>query len=149
MRKIFVFIFLYLAYTLLSYILLLRDEWAIKSITDFYPSVGNMLQKAREYGLDHYLNTIPTFIYFVIIIMTFFFYWKIINGKWIKKQTIKSVFIWSLLFQIIVIFSYPVLSSDVFDYILNNRVLAIYKQNPWTNPSINFPDDPFKNLGSW
>lgn len=149
MKKIVVLIFLYLAYSLLSYVLLLRDEWAILSIKYFYPSVGNIFANAREYGLDHHLNTIPTIIYFLIIFLVFINYWKIIRSNWIKKQSVKSIFYWSLVFQIIIIFSYPALSSDVFDYIMSNRVLAVYGQNPWITSSINFPNDPFINLGNW
>lgn len=136
-------------YVLVSYVLLLRDEWAIKSIALFYPSLGETLISLRELAISFYLNTVPTFIYAAVVLSAFWFYWRLIRGRWIKGQTTRTLIIASLLLQVTLLFSYPALSTDVFDYILNSRVAFLYQQNPWLIPSIAFPLDPFINLGSW
>ena len=47
------------------------------------------------------------------------------------------------------LFSYPILSTDIFSYIYSDRVLVEYGQNPWlVKPGV-FPDDPFGLLADW
>ena len=139
----------FLAYTFLSYILLLRNDWALDAIAQFYPSVGQTLVQFREQALPFHLNTIPTVLLFAILLSAFFCYVKILRGQWVTIQRPRNILLWSLAFQGIVLFSYPVLSSDVFDYILNTRIPFVYGKNPWTVPAIDFPGDPFINLASW
>jgi hypothetical protein len=138
-----------LGYSILSFILLLRDEWALKTIAAFYSDVGQFLFTARELALKYYLNTIPSLIYAAIIVLAFFFYWRLINGKWMKTQSFKNVILLSIALKLTLLVSYPILSTDVFDYILDSRIAYVYQQNPWTTASINFKSDPFINLGSW
>lgn len=148
--KNFVFLWISLvAYTILSFILLLRDEWAIKTIANFYPNVSPTLENARNFALGHHLNTIPTLFYLLITVSAFYFYWKIIKGKWINKLNTKKIILLSLFLQLTLYVSYPALSTDVFDYIMLNRVAFVYHENPWITPAINFINDPFINLGSW
>ena len=139
----------FLAYTLLSFILLLRNDWAVQTIASFYPQIGQTLFNLKDTALKLHLNTVPTALYFLIVLSAFYCYWRIVTGKWIKNQQCGKILLCSIVFQGILVASYPALSTDVFDYILQNRVAFTYQQNPWITPPIAFPADPFINLGHW
>ncbi len=149
MKNYLLLLLMLLAYSALSFILMLRDDWAIKTIGDLYPQLETTLQSARQYGLSHHLNTTPTLMYVLIIAFAFWFYFKVVNGKWIKSQSARRIVLWSLVLHSVVIISYPALSTDVFDYILQNRVKFVYQENLWVMPIISYPNDQMINLGSW
>ncbi len=54
-----------------------------------------------------------------------------------------------LLLLLVLGFGYPLLSSDVFKYILDGRVLAVYGQNPFTHLPTEFARDPFYEMVQW
>ena len=43
----------------------------------------------------------------------------------------------------------PVLSKDIYKYVFDGRILAIYGQNPFVQVPAEFPRDPFYNLIDW
>ena len=45
--------------------------------------------------------------------------------------------------------SYPLLSSDIFKYIFGGRILAVYGENPFTHVPAEFPQDRFYDLVYW
>lgn len=55
----------------------------------------------------------------------------------------------ALLFQGLLLPTYPVGAGDVFDYLMHARVLAIYGTNPFTTPATAFPQDPFLPYAVW
>lgn len=146
------FIFLWLSllgYTALSFILMLRDQWALKTAAQFYPQLQGFLFSARKLALNFHLNTLPTLIFALLVALSFFFYWKLLKSKWVKKQSHLKILLLSAILQITLFVSYPALSTDVFDYILLNRTAFVHGSDPWITAPINFPQDPFINLGSW
>lgn len=82
-------------------------------------------------------------VYGVFIIVFFALYTLILRELKQKKLT------WSLKKQIIIylllilpaVFSYNLLSHDVFNYIFNARLVVHYRVNPDTNLAINYQDD--------
>lgn len=47
-----------------------------------------------------------------------------------------------LLFSFVNVWSLPNLNTDIFNYIMNGRVAAVYGQNPYAVAADEFPDDP-------
>ncbi|MBA2450149.1 MAG: hypothetical protein H0V51_19205 [Chloroflexi bacterium] len=44
---------------------------------------------------------------------------------------------------------YPLLSSDIFKYVFDGRILAVYGQNPFLHVPAEFPDDRFYSMVYW
>ncbi|MCC6176274.1 MAG: glycosyltransferase family 39 protein [Chloroflexi bacterium] len=44
---------------------------------------------------------------------------------------------------------YPLLSSDVFKYVMTGRIFAVYHENPFLRVPADFPDDRFYDLVYW
>ena len=44
---------------------------------------------------------------------------------------------------------YPLLSNDVFKYVMTGRILAVYGENPFLRVPADFPDDRFHDLVYW
>jgi alpha-1,6-mannosyltransferase len=45
--------------------------------------------------------------------------------------------------------SYPLLSSDIFKYIFDGRIMAVYGENPFIKVPADYPDDRFYDLVYW
>ncbi|MBI3558886.1 hypothetical protein HY085_00660 [Candidatus Gottesmanbacteria bacterium] len=132
-------------YTFLSWILLFRQEQTLEVIGKFYPQLSAILWEIRTAFLHLGLNSLVTVIFGIIICLAFWAYWRLTQLKIPLKRAILLV----ILAQIIVFFSYPVLSTDIFDYILTNRVAVVYQKNIWVVPPAAFPKDPFYSLANW
>lgn len=133
-------------YSILSWVLFFRDERAVGVISSrFYPQLDGFLTSTRTLLLSLRLNTIPTVLFAGLIIFSFIAYFLSLK----EKISAKKVILFGILFQVIVFFSYPVLSSDVLSYILSDRVAAVYHQNVWTTRPDRFKSDPFFGLADW
>lgn len=140
-----ILIFCCLIFVILSWILLFRDIRALKVFGLFYPDISIFLQSTREFLLHKGLNTIPTLLFAITSIVAFYFYFKSLAVKISGKTTI----IYAVLFQFIIFFSYPILSTDIFSYIVTSRVAVIHDSNIWKVSPDHFPKDPFLQLSDW
>jgi hypothetical protein len=137
-------------YSVTSYLIFLRDDFILERISVLS---GNpeWLEEGRVIAKQLHVNSIPTFLFLLIIIGLFIIYFKQI--KLLKRGVIVGyrkylclIFILMSMFSII---SFPALSTDVFDYIASNRVLFVHHQNPWIVAPLNIADDDYMYLGSW
>lgn len=137
----------FIVLTLLSWVLLLRDEQAISVLGSFYPQLGQFLTASRELLLHFGLNSLVSLLFALIVIIMFVGYF------WSLRQNIplKIAIVFAVIFPAVVFFSYPVLSTDVFDYILSDRLAVNLQANVWTTPpsALISPDDPYFRLTSW
>lgn len=130
---------LFLIYSLLSWVLFFRDERALTVFNN------PLLWQIRDYLLSFKLNTVPTLLFLIFLIVSFYFYFKALK----KSVSAKSVIICAICFQIIVFFSYPILSTDIFSYVLSDRIDVVYHQNVWKVAPDNFKQDLFYTLSDW
>lgn len=136
---------LWVGFVVVSWLMLFRQELTLAVIGNFYPRVGNNLFAAREILLKFGLNSWLTLTLFLIIIFLFYIYWKLLVSKVSTKTGIFLI----VGTQLLVFFSYPFLSTDIFDYVLTGRLGVVYHQNIWATTPAAFPNDPFYQLGSW
>jgi len=54
-----------------------------------------------------------------------------------------------ILFVAVLVPGYPLLSSDLFKYVFDGRILTVYGQNPFIHVPAEFPDDRFYDLVYW
>ncbi len=135
----------YTLYTLLSWIILFRDERALAVYEKLYPHLGALLVSGRTLLLSLHLNTVPTALFAALVSGAFYFYYRALRCR----ISAKKILFFSFLFLGIVFFSYPVLSTDIFDYILEDRIVNVYHQNIWVTAPAAYPKDPFYQLASW
>jgi alpha-1,6-mannosyltransferase len=132
-------------YTILSWILLFRDQRALNAYSYFYPQLLPILFSIRDFLLRHGLNTLPTFIFAFVSLVAFFYYFR----SFFEKISTKKTIIFAIIFQIIIFLSYPILSTDIFSYIMTSRVATVHHENIWKISPNHFPNDPFLKLSDW
>ncbi len=132
-------------YTVISWVLLFRQEETLIVVGQFYPAWAESLPLIRSWLLHHGLNSIVTIFLFLIFGVIFFSYLKLLR----QKLSTKKVIILAIFLQVIVFFSYPVLSTDIFDYILTNRLALVHGQNIWQIAPSSYPNDLFYHLANW
>src|SRR5215218_3321860 len=54
-----------------------------------------------------------------------------------------------LLFVLVLLPGYPLLSSDIFKYVFDGRILAVHHENPFIKVPADYPDDRFYDLVYW
>lgn len=142
---------LFLIYTALSYLIFLRDDFILERISILTDKPG-LLTIGRQLAKILHVNSIPTPLFFITVMLMFIVYIKtlrILKSATSKDRTNKIIVFFTSLYLLITIFSFPSLSTDVFDYISSNRVLFVHNSNPWIVPPETFPEDEFIYLGSW
>lgn len=128
-----------------SWVLMFRQEQTLSVIGTFYPGTRDTLFQIRIALLKVGLNSVWTIILGSALTLGFIAYFALLKEKLELK---KSIFL-AILFQAIVFFSFPSFSTDIFDYILTNRLALVHEQNiRLVSPSV-FQGDPFYPLASW
>lgn len=90
-----------------------------------------------------YFHTIyPTVWYTVTIVALFGWYFWILHR--VKKELFTSKHIWYLIIgtAMILVWSYPALSNDIFNYIATAKVTFLYRENPYIIMPIDISNDP-------
>lgn len=138
-------------YALTSYLILLRDDFMLERVA-FLLQNPNLLVLGRQIAKTLHVNGFSLILMLILIPLLFINYRQILQiiktGRQNKKN-LKIIIYFSLFFSLLAFFSFPSLSTDVFDYIASNRVLFVHHANPWIEPPQNFPTDEFIYLGSW
>src|SRR3989344_4398127 len=110
----------------------------------FVLSFVNFLQ-----ALGYYHRSAATFIYLLFLITAFsfflfnlwLFYKKQLSLSYLKFATLLSTFI--------LIFAYTFLSSDLFNYIFDAKIIIKYHANPYTHRPLDFPTDDWLRFMRW
>lgn len=138
-----ILVFSFIFYTAISWVILFRDRWTLEVLaTKFYPQFADFIWKIQLFLEPFKINTIPTVLFAGFILVSFAAYFL----AWQKNYSFRAIVAYGIIFQIIVFFSYPILSTDVLNYILSDRVAVKYGKNVWTTPPKNFNFDPYYYL---
>lgn len=135
----------YISFAVLSWILLFRDIRALKGISLFYAFLQPTFFSTREYLLHHGLNSVMTLLFLLTAVIAIGAYLYSLR----QKISLKNTILFAVLFQVIMFFSYPVLSTDIFSYLFTERVATEHNQNVWKVKPAAFPDDKFGKLADW
>jgi len=106
---------------------------------NFFP-YSKFWHQARESltQLGYYQRPLATLIFFILLLVFIFLYFKLIHQKLLPP---KSWLKWFIPIAIIGIISYPMFSHDIFNYLFNAKMVLIYKANPHIHAAIEFPRD--------
>ena len=99
--------------------------------------------------LGYFNRLVATLIYVLLIIFTFsffilnlwFFYKSKISLRYLKISTITNT--------LILIFAYPFLSSDLFNYLFDAKIILNYHASPYTHRPLDFPNDEWLRFMRW
>src|SRR3990167_8451909 len=99
--------------------------------------------------LGYFHRPQATLIYLLLIIFTFsffilnlvLFYKSKIGFKYLKISTIVNT--------VILIFAYPFLSSDLFNYLFDAKIVLTYQASPYTHRPLDFPHDEWLRFMRW
>lgn len=104
-------------------------------------------QKLTNLGYLH--RPLSTFIYLALIVSLFIIYCLLFilvkKGKLGKKAILPL----AILTFLVLLFSYPAFSHDIFNYIFDAKVIWTYKQNPWKKAPFEFFGDPMLRFMRW
>lgn len=90
--------------------------------------------------------------YVLTVLLLFALYggalWLVLSGR--ARPSTAVVLAGSALFCALLLFTHPLTSTDIFNYIASARVYWVHGANPLTTPPLAFPDDPLYQLvSSW
>lgn len=83
-------------------------------------------------------------LYLSLVIIGFIFHFFFVKNY--KKY---NVFFIALLVGVILLFSYPFLSHDLFNYLFDAKIFTFYHQNPYLHKGLDFPHDPWIRFMHW
>lgn len=100
-------------------------------------------------SLGYFNRPLATGIYVTLISTSFIFFainlWLFLKSK-VTRTYLKLA---TLLNTFILIFAYPFLSSDLFNYLFDAKMILKYHANPYTHRPIDFPNDEWLRFMRW
>lgn len=111
------------------------------------PSIFSFINFMQQLGYYH--RQTATLIYLLFIVVTFVFYLINLRLFYTKKIGKKYLAVSIIINTVILIFAYPYLSSDIFNYLFDAKIIFHYHLNPYTHKALDFPQDPWIRFMRW
>src|SRR3989344_1259000 len=110
-------------------------------------TVVNFISSMQQLGYYH--RPVATLIFVMLIIFTFSIF--ILNLYLIYKRKIRLKYLVfsTILNTLILIFAYPFLSHDLFNYMFDAKIILNYHANPYTHRPLDFPSDEWLRFMHW
>ncbi len=99
--------------------------------------------------LGYYNRPQANLIYIVMIVATHGFFLANLILFLKRKISKKYLFFSSVINIVILIFAYPYLSSDIFNYMFDARIIFHYHLSPYTHKALDFPNDDWIRFMRW
>ncbi len=112
-----------------------------------YPAIYSIQQWFQHIG--YFDRPLSTYIFLVILVGMFSSYFLFLkNAKTIFRE--RSL-VWKLIFAtaILLFFSFPAFSNDIFNYIFDAKIFTFYGKNPYQYKALDFPNDPMLSFMHW
>lgn len=99
--------------------------------------------------LGYYKRPEATAIYLFWVICAFLFF--VYNLHLFKKSKVGLAYLKASVFinTLILIFAYPFLSSDLFNYLFDAKIILTYHVSPYTHKPLDFPSDDWLRFMRW
>lgn len=110
------------------------------NLTLFSNKIYQTFQKSMI-QLGYFNRSFSTLIYTLIILILYAVYCILYTSFKKGKLSLKNLWLITALAIGILLFSYPALSHDIFNYIFNAKMVLVYHKNPHINVALEFPHD--------
>ena len=129
-------LFLY-SFTQIDLNLTLSRASFFQSIQQFFIQIG------------YFQRPLSTTFFLIIILALFIFYGLVL--RLVAQNKISKRQLWWLtgLSAVILLFSYPAFSHDLFNYMFDARIFTNYHLNPYYFKALDFPQDPWTRFMHW
>lgn len=114
------------------------------SSNQIYQDIQNQLIQ-----LGYFNRPLNTLFYFLIYILLVICYLVFVNLTRSQKLDLKIIY-WIIgVTGLLMLFSYPAFSHDIFNYIFDAKILGVYGKNPYLYSALNFPNDLWIRFMHW
>jgi len=104
-------------------------------------SIWQGIQKWFMY-IGYYKRPLSTAIFILILLALYTQYTLFLRLSLSKFLSTKHLFHIIILTGVVLLFSFPAFSHDIFNYMFSAKTIIKYGQLPYFAPPMNFPDDP-------
>src|SRR3989344_1212854 len=111
-------------------------------------SIWQDIQKWFMY-IGYYKRPLSTAIFVSILVALYTQYALFLRLSTSKLLSTKLLMRIIILTGVVLLFSYPAFSHDIFNYMFSAKTIIKYGQLPYFAPPMNFPDDPWLNFMRW
>lgn len=134
-----IFLYALLLLVLAGYSFVLVDP----NLTFFQAKIWEIFRD-KVVNLGYYHRDVSWLIFAGLILLLFFFHFYFLrNNK--KYSPLKIAF----LIGVILVFSYPFLSHDFFNYLFDARIFTFYHKSPYLYKALDFPNDSWLRFLQW
>lgn len=84
-----------------------------------------------------------------LIALLYIFYFIILHLVRKKKLSSKNIYLLIVASIVILFFSYPAFSHDIFNYMFDARMITKYQANPYLHKALDFPQDNWLRFMRW
>ncbi|MBI5123183.1 hypothetical protein HZA75_04980 [Candidatus Roizmanbacteria bacterium] len=108
----------------------------------------NQIIKSFQY-LGYFQRPLSTYIFLLFVLLLFLLYFLFLalakNGNLSRRE------FWLVIIctSVILLFSYPAFSYDIFNYMFDAKTIVIYHQSPWYTKPLDFIGDPWLSFMHW
>lgn len=99
--------------------------------------------------LGYFNRPLSSLIYIILFITLFLHYFYILLQTVKKSISVRQVIFIISLSCIILFFSYPAFSHDIFNYLFDARIVTKYYANPYTHSALDYPGDLWVRFMHW
>ncbi len=131
---------LFTAFTIYSYTQV--DLNLTLSSNTTYQSIQSQLT-----NMGYFNRPLSTIIFFLLILSYTFLYFLVLKLN--NQFTIKQLWILVLGISFLLLFSYPALAHDIFNYMFDARTVIKYGQNPYFTTPLDFSQDEWTRFMRW
>lgn len=111
------------------------------------PLILNFVESMQSLG--YYNRQISTLIYFIILLASFIFFGLTLYLVRQNLLSIKYVFFSTFINTFLLVFAYPFLSSDIFNYMFDAKIIVKYHSNPYAMKPLDFTGDEWLRFMRW
>jgi hypothetical protein len=97
----------------------------------------------QMWQLGYHVRPVSSLIYALLILGLFGLYLYIVNQVKKNRARLKDVVVIFLLSVLALLPSYPGLSNDIFNYLMNAKMMHEYNASPYEYSAWDFPDEPW------
>ena len=119
------------------------------SLTLMRVDFWQMIQKSFQY-IGYYNRPLSTVIFVLIVFALSFQYFVLLLLSYKNRITKRTLWVLIFLTSIILLFSYPAFSYDIFNYMFYAKTIAFYGKNPYQVVPLDFTGvEPWLSFMHW